>query len=183
MPTFVALLRGVNVGGRTLPMADLRTLVEGLGCTGVRTYVQSGNVVFEGSGTPAALAAGLAQAIAADRGFEVPVIVRRAGDLARTVAANPFVAEGLDPDAEPRLFHVTFLGASPDPAAVAELVAATRPHHPDTFRWQGTDIYLHIPGGYGETKLTNALFERRLGVPATTRNWRTVTTLASMAAG
>jgi uncharacterized protein (DUF1697 family) len=110
------MLRGVNVGGRKLPMADLRALVERLGCTSVRTYVQSGNVVFEAAGTPAALASRLAAAIEADRGFPVPVIVRGARDLAATVSANPFVGEGLDPDAEPRLFHVTFLGAAPDPA-------------------------------------------------------------------
>jgi uncharacterized protein (DUF1697 family) len=181
VPTFVALLRGVNVGGHRLPMAELRALVEGMGHTRVRTYVQSGNLVFEGTGTPDRLAAELAAALADHCDFEVPVIVRSAEGLARTVAANPFLDEGLDPNAEPKLFHVTFLGGAPDAGAVAALEEATERYRPDTFRWRGTDVYLHIPGGYGETKLTNALFEKKLGVPATTRNWRSVTTLASMA--
>ena len=72
--------------------------------------------------------------------------------------------------------------AVPAASAVGDLAAATERYRPDTFRWEGSHVYLDIPGGYGETKLTNALFERKLGVTATTRNWRTVTTLAAMAA-
>ena len=180
--TYVAMLRAVNVGGRKLPMAELRALVASLGFGDVRTYVQSGNLVFEGKGKPVDLAVTLADAITADRRFDVPVVVRTAAELAEVVAANPFAAVGVDPDAEPRRFHVTFLGSVPAASAVGDLAAATERYRPDTFRWEGSHVYLDIPGGYGETKLTNALFERKLGVTATTRNWRTVTTLAAMAA-
>lgn len=181
----MALLRGVNVSGRhKVPMADLRSLAGSLGFTGVRTYVQSGNLVLDaGAGdTAPSITSRLEEAVADTFGFEVPVVVRSAGDLARVVGANPFVAEGLRPDDEARLFHVTFLGATPAPAAVADLVAAAESFAPDVLRPAGDEVYLHIPGGYGETKLHNAFLERKLGVRATTRNWRTVTTLAGMAA-
>jgi uncharacterized protein (DUF1697 family) len=184
MPAFVAMLRGVNVGGRAkVPMADLRELLTGLGYRRVRTYLQSGNVVLDHRGTGAAVASGVAAAVADRFGLDVPVVVRSAGDLARVVGANPYPAEGLDPDEEPNRFHVTFLAGDPDPAAVDALVAKTDPYAPDTLRVVGPDVFLHVPGGYGESKLTNSLIERTLGVRATTRNWRTVTTLAAMAAG
>lgn len=186
MATYVAMLRGINVSGRNkVPMADLRALAGSLGYGGVRTYVQSGNLVFDARGraTPDAVASRLATAVLEGFGIEVPVVARTGDELARVVADSPFTAEGLRPDDEPRQFHVTFLAAVPDPAAVADLEVAARPFRPDELRVAGADVYLHIPGGYGETKLGNAFLERKLGTTATTRNWKTVTTLATMAAG
>lgn len=180
------MLRGINVSGRNkVPMTDLRALAGSLGYGGVRSYVQSGNLVFDAPGraTPASVASRLAAAVHQAFGFEVPVVARSADELAGVVAANPFAAEGLRPDDEPRLFHVTFLASVPDPAAVAGLEAAAEPFRPDVLRVAGADVYLHIPGGYGETKLGNAFVERKLGTSATTRNWKTVTTLAAMATG
>ena len=185
MTTVVAMLRGINVSGRNkVPMADLRSTAESLGYTGVRSYVQSGNLVFGAPGrvTPASVASRLGEAVLETFGVDVPVVVRTRDELTRVVAASPFAAEGLRPDDEPRLFHVTFLVSAPDPAAVAGLEAAAAPYRPDVLRVAGADVYLHIPGGYGVTKLDNAFLERKLGGRATTRNWKTVTTLAAMAA-
>jgi uncharacterized protein (DUF1697 family) len=181
--TFVAMLRGINVSGRNkVAMADLKQMVSSLGFDNVRTYVQSGNVVCDGAGAPGAVSSALADGIERTFGLAVPVIVRTGPELARVVASNPFEADGHVPSDEPRLYHVTFLAEAPDPADLEALEQATARFRPDTFRAVGSDLYLHIPGGYGETKLTNALFETRLGVGATTRNWKTVSTLAAMAA-
>lgn len=168
---YVALLRGINVGGRTkVAMDDLRRLFTELGHGNVTTYIQSGNVLFDAVGRAAGIAAGIEARIAAELGLSVTVILRSATDLERVAAANPFV--GQVPD-ESKL-HVTFLARRPTatverPAGVAdEMVVA------------GREVYLHCPGGYGRTKLDNAFFERRLGVPATTRTWRTVGKLQAL---
>jgi uncharacterized protein (DUF1697 family) len=180
--TFVALLRGINLGAHNkVPMAELRALVATLGFDNVRTYLQSGNVVCEGRGSPESVSTTLADGIAATFGLDVPVIVRTGAELARVVADNPFVAEGGLPSAEPTLYHVTFLASDPDPDRLSALEEATRQYRPDTFRTVGRDIYLHLPGGYGVTKLNNSLFERRFGVGATTRNWKSVTALDALA--
>jgi uncharacterized protein (DUF1697 family) len=138
-------------------------------------------VVCEGGGTPGSVSTTLADGIVEAFGLAVPVIVRTGAELARVAADNPFVAEGHQPSAEPTLFHVTFLASAPDAGQLSALAEATRRYRPDTFRVVGKDVYLHIPGGYGETKLHNALFEQRLGVGATTRNWKSVTALDAMA--
>jgi uncharacterized protein (DUF1697 family) len=184
MTAMTALLRGVNVGGRNrLPMAELRTLVETLGFGSVQTYVQSGNLVFTGSGSPTKVAASLEAGISDTFGLEVPVIVRTARQLARILGANPFAGPGVDP----RTLHVTFLDGSPTPERAAGLAETASDAHQvasfgdDRFEAAGTDIFLHCPGGYGTTKLNNTFFEHRTGRVATTRNWRTVTTLAAMA--
>jgi uncharacterized protein (DUF1697 family) len=179
------MLRGINVSGRNkVPMADLRSMAGSLGYLGVRSYVQSGNLVFDAPGraTPASVASRIGGAVRGSFGVNVPVVVRTGDELAGVVAANPFAAEGLRPDDEPRLFHVTFLDSAPDRTAVAGLEAAAEAFRPDVLRVAAADVYLHIPGGYGETKLNNAFLERKLGGSATTRNWKTVTTLAAMAA-
>ncbi|HVB09541.1 MAG TPA: DUF1697 domain-containing protein [Bacillota bacterium] len=160
--TYVALLRGVNVGGRVLRMEELRSVCASLGLAEARTYIQSGNVVFRGE---AADGTRLAKALA------VPVLLRTTEEMAAVVAANPFPGQGADP----KRLHVTFLAAEPTREAPAA------DSGPDEFILAGREVYLHCPGGYGETKLHNAFFERRLGVTATTRNWATVQKLAEMA--
>ena len=183
MTTFVALLRSINVGGRNrLPMADLRGLVSSLGYGDAQTYVQSGNVVLTGAGTPATVGRALEAGIADAFGLEVPVIVRSQRQVARMLEANPYARLEVDP----RTVHVTFFPAPPQAARRRELdrvAAETGPggrFGDDRFVVAGSDVFLHCPGGYGETKLNNAYFERATGGVATTRNWRTVTTLARM---
>jgi uncharacterized protein (DUF1697 family) len=176
--TLVAMLRGINVSGRNrLSMEDLRALVVAAGGRDVRTYIQSGNAVFGSRRSPAALATSLEKALEDALGTRVPVLVRTEDELEGVVRANPFVAAGEDPG----VLHVTFLGAVPDPEAVA--TALTRPAGDDEFRVIGRQAYLRCPGGYGNTKLTNTFFERTLRSEATTRNWRTVTKLVELARG
>jgi uncharacterized protein (DUF1697 family) len=177
MAGFVALLRSINVGGRNkIAMADLRELVTSLGYREVATYLQSGNVVFTGSGAATRAAGKIEQAIEASLGLTVPVVTRTASEWRRAVEGNPFASRGSDP----KTVHVTFLGAQPDPTKVAALTDLAGHFGDDEFVVVGAEVYLYCPGGYGETKLHNAYLERRLGVTATTRNWRTVGALAEM---
>lgn len=174
---YVALMRGINVGGRNrLAMADLSAVFEAAGCTDVRTYIQSGNVVFTAPEAELTSIPGLVAArIEADYGFSVPVVLRSAEDLGVVVAANPFLARGADPES----LHVAFLSETPLPERVATLDADRSP--PDEFDVVGAEVYLHLPGGMARTKLTNAWFDSRLGVVSTARNWRTVLRLRDMA--
>ncbi len=177
LATYVALLRGINVGGRTrVSMADLRTLFLALGSEDVATYVQSGNVLFKAPlASPAELAPPIDEEIRRRLGLNVRVVVRTAAQLAQVVAGNPFAADGIDPGK----LHVAFLAESPDRARVRALEA--KPVERDELRVVGQHVYLHYPSGYGKTKLTNAYLEKQLGVAATTRNWRTTTKLAERA--
>jgi uncharacterized protein (DUF1697 family) len=178
MGTFVGLLRSINVGGRNrVPMADLRALVSSLGFDDVGTYLQSGNVVFTGSGSATAVARAIEDRIASGLGLEVPVIVRSKRQLEAIVRSPPFA----DLDVDPKTRHVTFLAAVAPPPAVQELEALADRFGTDQFVVTGREVFLYCPGGYGQTKLHNTYLERRLGVTATTRNWRTVTALAEMA--
>ncbi|HVL23593.1 MAG TPA: DUF1697 domain-containing protein [Thermomicrobiales bacterium] len=179
MPIYVALLRGINVGkSRRISMADLRALVEHLGGTGVKTYVNSGNIVFGHEETSAAtLETAIADAINERIGQAVPVVIRTGDELATIVEKNPF------PDAvsDPKTLHVTFLAKKPDAKAVKALADAEK--GPDDYRVVGRDVYLFYPN-----KLTGAVFmpnglDAALGMVTTSRNWRTVTTLAEMANG
>ena len=176
MPTYVALLRGINVGGhQKIRMSDLRTLMEGLGHEAVATYLQSGNAVFRSPRKgDAGLASALEKAIAGELGLTVTVLVRSAAELAGVVDGTPYGDRGADA----KQLHVAFLSAAPTAAAVKKLDAAQ--FAPDELEVAGREVYLHYPNGYGRTKLTNAVLERRLGVAATTRNWRTVTALAEL---
>jgi uncharacterized protein (DUF1697 family) len=179
MPSYVAMLRGINVSGsKIIKMEALRAMFEALGFSNVRSYVQSGNVVFAAKErTAAPLGAKIAARIKRDFGFDVPTLVLDAEALARVVADNPFAGKkGTDPTK----LHVTFLAAAPAAPGLAKMRAVSSGR--DEFQCLGTSVYLVCPDGYGNTKLNNNAFERALGVGATTRNWKTVTTLAQMAA-
>jgi uncharacterized protein (DUF1697 family) len=178
MPNYVAMLRGVNVAGsKRVAMGALKELFEALGAQDVQTYVQSGNVVFKsGSKSPAKLEKTIEDRIGDELGLSVRVVVRSKHELRRIVAKNPFLAAKKDP----ATLHVTFLADKPSAARVRDI--DTGAGGPDEFRIEGQEVYLHCPNGYGRTKLNNAFFEKKLGVAATTRNWKTVTTLARLAA-
>jgi uncharacterized protein (DUF1697 family) len=175
----VALLRGINVGGKhILPMAALAALFTEAGCADVRTYVQSGNVVFR---APPALARRIPQAVAAALregfGIAAPVLTRSAAELRAVAEGNPFLAEGADP----ARLHVAFLQERPDAARVAALDPARSP--PDAFRVQGREVYLLCPNGFARTKLSTAWFDSRLATTSTVRNWNTVRKLLALARG
>jgi uncharacterized protein (DUF1697 family) len=174
---FVALMRGINVGGKNMvPMADLVEVFGEAGCVDARTYIQSGNVIFRAE---AALAGRLPSCIEqsmTDRfGFGVPVVIRTAEELLRVARNNPFVRAGKDPDA----LHVAFLAAEPAAKAVAGLDPRRSP--PDEFAVRGREIYLHCPNGMARTKLTNQYFDSKLSTTSTVRNWRTVLKLLELA--
>jgi len=175
--TFVALLRGINVGGKNkLPMQDLAALCTELGCTDVRTYIQSGNVVFTAPASWATcFAADLQQAIAAEFSLRVPVVLRSTAQLGRIAAGNPFVERGIDPT----LLHVAFLADAPGRAAAAALDPQRSPG--DAFTVAGQEVFLHLPNGVARSKLTNAWFDGALATTSTIRNWRTVLALLELA--
>ena len=185
MPTHIALLRGINLGGhKKVPMAKLREVVASLGHADVATYIQSGNVVFstEQSDT-AALAATLEEAIAETIGVQSRVVVLSREDLAQVVRDNPYAGEP-----NPRAVHAIFLSGQPGPeladqVAAAQGQAAQKGGH-DTAEVIGRTIFLHTPDGYGRSDLAAALVkigQRKTDqVAGTARNWATVTKLAAM---
>lgn len=176
LTTHVALLRGINVGGKNeLPMAELRRLFETLGCTQVHTYIQSGNVVFSAS-TPVArsLPAQLSAAIDARFGLQVPITTRTASELRTVATHNPFGHAGVDP----RTLHVAFLAGRPSKAQIEALDPNRSP--PDRFVARGREIYMHLPNGVARSKLTTKYFDTTLSTITTARNWRTVLTLVEL---
>ena len=185
MASHVALLRGINVGGKNkVPMAELREVVTALGHTGVSTYIQSGNVLFTTEETDTAeLTSALEAAIAGKFGINPPVVVLSRDELARVLADNPYQDEP-----NPKLVHVVFMGAEPsqellDRIKALESAAAAKGSR-DTITAIGKALYLHTPDGYGTSELSEALFrmvgtgQRKLAVTA--RNWSTSTTLLSL---
>lgn len=178
MQTHVALLRAINVGGhRIIPMKDLKTLCERRGLEGVRTYLQSGNVVFRSPLAAPALRTLLQSAIEEKFGFDVTVVLRSAQDMQRIAAENPFFQA---PPEDPKFYHAVFLADPPAPEALAALVPP--PGEPARFVAGPRELFLHYPQGAGKTKLTTDFLERRLGVRTTARNWNTVIALAELTA-
>jgi uncharacterized protein (DUF1697 family) len=179
MSIVVSMLRGINVSGhRKITMVQLKALYERLGHTRVITYIQSGNVVFTTDRPDTDdLADEIRGSIAGELGHDVTAVLRTAEQWGALIERNPFVERGCDP----ATLHVTFLA---DAAEITRHDAADpATYRPDEFWVEGREIYLHCPAGYGNTKLHNGFWERRFGVPATTRNWRTVTTLYGLAGG
>ncbi|MFF0221978.1 DUF1697 domain-containing protein [Streptomyces sp. NPDC004629] len=179
MTTYAALLRAINVGGRKLPMAELRGLLEGLGHAGVRTYLQSGQAVFAADhGDEESLAAEIGRASRERFGFAVDVIVRDHAYLKAVVDACPFPAA----DLEGRQLHATYFSAPVDAARYADIDADA--HRPEEFRLGDRVLYLYAPDGLGRSKLADALSRprRTRDVIATSRNWNTVLKLVELTA-
>lgn len=176
MPVWIALLRGINVGGhRKVPMAELKALAEALGLDDARTYVQSGNLVFRSSEqTRAAIESRLADALAERFGFDVGVVARTLSDWEGVITANPF------PEAAnaPKTLHASFLARPADAGATGRLNGYSR--EDERFEIVGDTLYLLTPSGIGRSKFAAAA-ERLLGVPATARNWNSVRKIAEMA--
>jgi uncharacterized protein (DUF1697 family) len=179
MSCYLALLRGVNVSGKnSLRMDELKASLSALGLSEPQSYLQSGNVLFKaGKQAPEKLAAAIQARIAQDFGLTVPVLVLTAAQLAHIVQANPLWSAGDDET----LFHCSFLwqAVSGQHFSALKLPAVAG----EQAQLQGSAVYLHCPHGYGKTKLNNSYFERALGVPATTRNWRTVLALHALCNG
>jgi uncharacterized protein (DUF1697 family) len=178
MAVMVAFLRGVNVGNNILRMERLREFCAEIGMQNVRTYVQSGNVIFDADGGVTHWADKIQKRLLGETRLPVTVIVRTPADLKRTLGQNPFLKEcGM----EVARLHVAMLAKVPAKSALKSLAAQTdRYCGGDRYILSGRDIYLHCPNGYGQSKLTNGLFEKFLDVRATTRNWNTLNNILDM---
>ena len=172
---YVALLRGINVGGKNRPpMAELRDIFAAAGCAAVRTYIQSGNAVFEATDDLAqAVPEIVAQTIFERFRYETVVVVRSGEELRQVAVSNPFDTSG-----DPRFLHVAFLADTPSAEAVSTLDPDRSP--PDEFVVLGRDVYLRYPNGVARSKLTNDSLTSRLKTVSTMRNWRTVLRLLEM---
>jgi len=177
MPTYIAMLRGINVGGqKSIKMELLRKSFEALKFKDVKTYVQSGNVIFKGpTKSPDSLSKLIEKRILKGFGFSVPVLVKTSQEMGQTVQSNPFVrVKKIDSSK----LYVTFLFEKPQRALLAKLDELDQ--STDQLSYSGKEIYLYCPNGYGVTKLSNTAFEKKLAVTATARNWNTVNALYEM---
>ncbi len=177
MTKYVAILRGINVGGkRKILMKDLKLLFEELGFRDVQTYIQSGNVIFCGREitSEVTFSEEIEQAIFEKFGFEVPVILRTSEELAEMLSNNPFL-----PETDVSRLHVTFLNDLPKEEAVEKI--KNLDFSPDSFCLTGKNVFIDCAGKYHKTKLSNRFFENKLKVKATTRNWKTVLKVLEMA--
>jgi uncharacterized protein (DUF1697 family) len=177
MTSFIALLRGINVGGRTsIPMAELRALAEAIGLADVRTYIQSGNLFFTADrkeGLEERL-----EAAVAERFIAVPVIVRSGEEWSAHAGSNPFPEAA---EAEPNRLMM-MLSKAP-PKADAALALQERARDGERIALAGGGLWIHYPGGSGTSKLSPSLIDKAVGSPATARNWRTVLKIGEMLGG
>jgi uncharacterized protein (DUF1697 family) len=169
----IALLRGINVGGKKpIKMAALRTLLEQAGFENVRTYIQSGNIGFKAPGARVSIEKKIRRLIREQFGWDVPVVVRSQQYFRMLLEENPFA------DLDPTMLHVTLLNRKP---AVAKIAAIKEiDFQEDRFETIQDAVFVHCPSGYQKTKLTNGFFEKKLSVPATTRNWKTINKLVDL---
>jgi uncharacterized protein (DUF1697 family) len=178
MHEYVSLLRGVNVGGKVVRMENVAELYRSMGLWDVRTYIQSGNVLFNTSEKDIPRLAAELQAGMKNRfSIDVTVIIRSRRELTSVVDRNPYVKRGL----ESKVLYVTFLAEKP--AAMALRSLPVDENTPDRYEAIGREVYLWCPGGYGKTVYSNCYFEKHVKVGSTTRNWNTVTNLLDIAGG
>lgn len=177
MKTYISILRGINVGGaRPVRMDDLVKVYQGLGFIDVKTYIQSGNVIFREKGSTAGeLAKRISAEIRLKFALEVPAIVLTKNELEVILAGNPFLPAK---EAESDKLHITLLAEVPAQNNINSLDVVN--YLPDEFAILGRAVYLYCPGGYGKTKLNNNFFEKKLKLEATTRNLRTLGELLKM---
>jgi uncharacterized protein (DUF1697 family) len=177
MPIYISMLRGINVGGhKRIKMDKLRNSLEALGFEQVKTYIQSGNVVFKADKlSPAALSRKIEERILSDFGFSASVISRTADEIANAIKNNPFLNQsGIDPEK----LHIAFLSDVPAPSALSKLATLTL--KPDQSRCLGKEVYLYFPNGVSGSSLWKHPLDGVLSVVTTTRNWKTVNSLHQM---
>jgi uncharacterized protein (DUF1697 family) len=178
MVTYVALLRGINVSGnKNIRMQELITIFKSLGFKDVKTYVQSGNVIFNSTKkNKNELRSIILEKIEHVFGFPITVLLRTLHELQRIIAINPFLK---DKNVDTGKLHITFLSDTPSESALNQVKEMHDKQ--DEFVISAQEIYLHCPKGYGRTRFSNNYFEKKLGVTATTRNWKTVIQLVEIA--
>jgi uncharacterized protein (DUF1697 family) len=177
MNTYISFLRGINVGGHAkIKMKELSELYESFGFKNVKTYVQSGNVVFDSAGESDKISKKIETGIQKQFGLDVKVMVRTPEEIKRIIKNNPFLKrKAID---IVRL-HVIFLSEKPEPALIKDLKVNKK--ESEEFIISGSEIYLYFPEGMGTAKLQPGILEKKLNVAATARNWNTVNALAEMA--
>lgn len=176
MNTYIALFRGINVGGKnSLPMKELIVLLEDLGAQKVKTYIQSGNAIFQSAEKNySQLSRRLAAEIKRRYGFEPHILILRLDAIERAMEENPFPEAETDPSS----LHLAFLASTPQNPDLKKLDSLRK--ESERFHLSDQVFYLHAPEGVGRSKLA-ASSEKLLGVPATDRNWRTVCKIREMA--
>jgi uncharacterized protein (DUF1697 family) len=177
MPLYISMLRGINVGGhKRIKMDKLRASFEALGFERVKTYIQSGNVVFKGGKlSTLKLSERIEERILGDFGFPVSVVSRSSDEMATTIERNPFLNQrGIDHEK----LHVMFLSDAPASAALKTLADLTEA--PNQCRSSDREIYFYLPNGVSHSVLMKSPVDRILAVVTTTRNWRTVKSLHQM---
>lgn len=175
MPVYIALLRGINVSGQKLiKMTDLKELFQSLECNNVKTYIQSGNVVFESAETePSNFESQIMQRISGKYGFDVEVMVRTVEEFGRIIENNPF------PEAEGNKLYISFFRKPQQEIPFEELDKVKSDS--EVYLFFESVMFLYCPEGYGITKLSNPFIEKKLKTVATTRNLNTVMKLIEMA--
>jgi uncharacterized protein (DUF1697 family) len=175
MKTYIALFRGINVGGNNiLPMKELRAVLEKLGATQVKTYIQSGNALFEHQvDNTTELSSIIQAAIKESHGFEPRVLLLDLVEMEQAMAANPFP----EAEAEPKTLHLYFLTAAPQNPDLEKIDGLKKDN--EQFKLIDNVFYLYAPDGIGRSKLAERA-EKALGVAATARNWRTVSKIMAL---
>lgn len=176
MKTYIALFRGINVGGNNvLPMKELVPILESIGALNVRTYIQSGNAIFQSQETNASLLSNkISAAIKRSRDFEPQVLLLELEEMENAIKSNPFP----EAESEPKTLHMHFLASVPKNVDFDDLESIKSDR--ERFVLKDGVFYLHAPDGIGRSKLA-ANAEKLLGVPVTSRNWRTVCKIRDMA--
>ena len=178
MVKYISMLRGINISGHKLiKMEELRALYESLGFENVRSYIQSGNVIFECPDSDVSeLEMKIENEIEETFGFPVNVTIRTKKEFQEVIENNPFYGETRREDI--KKLHVTFLSDTPTASSLQEIEGST--YGPDQMVIAGKEIYVFCPDGYGRTKFTNNFFEKKLKLSATSRIWKTVNRLYDM---
>lgn len=175
MKTYVSMLRGINVSGqKKIKMHELKTLYQSLDLKEVKTYIQSGNIVFRCPNTNSKeLKKEIERKIKESFGFNIAVLIRTKDEFERVIERNPFLKKDITK------LHVTFLSDYQKKVPIKDINSVKEKS--EEFSISGSEIYLFCPNGYGKSKLSNNFFEKKLNVSATTRNWKTVNKLLSIA--
>jgi uncharacterized protein (DUF1697 family) len=179
MVTYVSMIRGINVGGKKVNMDRLKELYISLDFKNVKTYIQSGNVIFDSiESDPINLSHIIEKRIGEVFNFDVKVLIRTKNEMKNVIDGNPFKKE------DHKHIYVTFLSDIPSEKLTTDLnqiIAENMENISDKYNIIEKEIYLFLPNGYGRTKLNNNFFEKKLGVPATTRNWKSINKIFDIA--
>ena len=179
MVRYVSMIRGINIGGKKVKMDRLKELYRSLDFKNIKTYIQSGNVIFESTESDATkLSRVIEKRMAEVFNFDVKVLIRTKNEMINVINENPFKHEDI------KLIYVTFLSDNPSEKLIKDLTRSIDENianKTDKYIIIGKEIYLFLPNGYGRTKLNNNFFEKKLGISATTRNWRSINKIVDIA--